>query len=74
MREMKAMAGPSSLLPLTHHLDRTVVIEAPRAIVFRFFPKKDEETQLRANYHAQDAVGEPGAVPPPAQVPPPEPA
>jgi len=31
------MAGPSSLLPLTHHLDRTVVIEAPRAIVFRFF-------------------------------------
>ena len=44
------------------------------ALVFRFFPKKDEETQLRANYHAQDVVGEPGAVPPPAQVPPPEPA
>lgn len=31
------MAGPSSPPPLTHHLDRTVVIEAPREIVFRFF-------------------------------------
>ena len=26
-----------SLPPLPHHLDRTVVIEAPREIVFRFF-------------------------------------
>jgi uncharacterized protein YndB with AHSA1/START domain len=31
------MAGPSSLPRLTHHLDRTLVIEAPRAMVFRFF-------------------------------------
>ena len=31
------MAGPSSLPRLTHHLDRTIVIAAPRAIVFRFF-------------------------------------
>ena len=31
------MAGMSSQLTLTHHLDRTVVIEAPREIVFRFF-------------------------------------
>lgn len=30
------MAGPS-VLPLTDHLERTVVIEAPRATVFRFF-------------------------------------
>ena len=27
----------SALPPLPHHLDRTVVIEAPRDIVFRFF-------------------------------------
>lgn len=31
------MTGFSTLPPLTHHLDRTVVIEAPRELVFRFF-------------------------------------
>ncbi|MBZ5556029.1 MAG: SRPBCC domain-containing protein [Acidobacteriia bacterium] len=31
------MTGSSSLPALTHHLDRTVVIEAPRDLVFRFF-------------------------------------
>ena len=31
------MTGTSALPPLPHHLDRTVVIEAPREIVFRFF-------------------------------------
>jgi len=31
------MTGPSSLPPLTHYLDRIVVIEAPQDLVFRFF-------------------------------------
>jgi len=56
------------------YLAAMIAVLIGMALVFRFFPKKDEETQLRANYHAQDVVGEPGAVPPPAQVPPPEPA
>ena len=35
------------------------------ALVFRFFPKRDDEEALRAAYHAQDqGAGSAGAVPP----------
>ncbi|PWU24378.1 MAG: MFS transporter [Candidatus Rokuibacteriota bacterium] len=33
-------------------------------LVFRFFPKKDAENELRAAFHAQDASREPEAAPP----------
>jgi hypothetical protein len=57
------------------YLAAMIAVLIGMALVFRFFPKKHEETQLRGAYHAQDTAGEPGAVPqPPAQVPPPEPA
>jgi hypothetical protein len=42
------------------------------ALVFRFFPRKDEEIELRAAYHATDTGAEPAAArPAPVHVPPP---
>jgi MFS family permease len=42
------------------------------ALVFRFFPRKDEEIELRAAYHATDTGAEPEAArPAPVHVPPP---
>ena len=40
------------------------------ALVYRFFPKKDAENALRAEYHAQDTgAGPAGASRAPVQVP-----
>ncbi len=39
------------------------------ALVFRFFPGKDEEDALRTVYHAQDQGEEPEAIVPPIHVP-----
>ena len=36
------------------------------ALVYRFFPKQDEEETLRASYEAADERSRPGATAPPA--------
>jgi DHA2 family multidrug resistance protein-like MFS transporter len=56
------------------YLAAMIAVLIGMALVFRFFPKKDEESQLRSSYHAQDTAGETGFASPPAEVPPPEPA
>jgi hypothetical protein len=39
------------------YLAAIVAVLVGMALVFRFFPKKDDEEALRAVYHAQDSAG-----------------
>ncbi len=52
------------------YLAAMVAVLIGMGLVYRFFPKKEEEEALRASYHAQDTGGEAaGSAAAPAQVP-----
>jgi MFS transporter, DHA2 family, multidrug resistance protein len=50
------------------YLAATIAVLVGMALVFRFFPRKDEEEALRARYHAEDTSGT--GVSPDASIPP----
>jgi DHA2 family multidrug resistance protein-like MFS transporter len=52
------------------YLAAIIAILLGMALVYRFFPKKDEENALRAGYHASDTgTGPASAATPPVQIP-----
>jgi len=52
------------------YLAAIIAILLGMALVYRFFPKQDEENALRAGYHADDTGAGPASAPtPPVQVP-----